>query len=107
MSDNKVVHSNNNSTLADVLDRILDKGIVIAGDISISIAEIELISIKIRLVVASLDKAAEMGIDWWKNDPFLSSTAQKNLGKREVKRLEAENEPLVDRFGKTEEKSMI
>jgi hypothetical protein len=58
--------------LADVLERVLDKGIVIAGDIRINLLDIELLTIKIRLLIASADKAREMGIDWWQSDPFLS-----------------------------------
>ena len=58
--------------LADVLERVLDKGIVIAGDIQINLLDIELLTVKLRLLVASADKAREMGIDWWENDPFLS-----------------------------------
>ena len=58
--------------LADVLERVLDKGIVIAGDIQIHLLDIELLTVKIRLLIASADKAREMGIDWWQNDPFLS-----------------------------------
>lgn len=57
--------------LADLLDRILDKGVVIAGDIKINLVEVELLTIKIRLLVASVDKAKSMGINWWENDPFL------------------------------------
>jgi hypothetical protein len=82
--------------LADVLERVLDKGIVIAGDIQINLLDIELLTIKLRLLVASADKAREMGIDWWQGDPFLSSGAQGNgdangNGKLEsrLKRLEA------------------
>jgi hypothetical protein len=59
--------------LADVLERVLDKGIVIAGDIQINLLDIELLTIKIRLLIASADKAKEMGIDWWQGDPFLKS----------------------------------
>jgi hypothetical protein len=59
------------SQLPDVLERVLDKGIVIAGDIQINLLDIELLTIKLRLLVASADKAKEMGIDWWENDPFL------------------------------------
>jgi|SRR5436190_6825613 len=62
--------------LADVLERVLDKGVVIAGDISVSLLDIELLTIKLRLLVASADKAREMGIDWWTHDPFLSSQAR-------------------------------
>ena len=57
--------------LADVLERVLDKGIVIAGDIQINLLDIELLTVKIRLLIASADKAREMGIDWWQGDPFL------------------------------------
>jgi Gas vesicle protein len=65
------------STLADLLERVLDKGIVIAGDITLCLGEIELLQIKIRLMIASVDKAREMGIDWWQHDPALSSGARK------------------------------
>src|SRR5437763_14599139 len=61
--------------LSDVLERILDKGIVIAGDIQINLLDIELLTIRLRLLVASADKAREMGIDWWEGDPFYSSRA--------------------------------
>jgi hypothetical protein len=65
------------SNLADLLERILDKGVVIAGDITLCLGEIELLQIKIRLLIASVDKAREMGIDWWQHDPALSSGANK------------------------------
>lgn len=58
--------------LVDVLDRVLDKGLVIAGDIKVSLAEVELLTIRIRLIVCSLDKAQEIGLDWWKYDQYLS-----------------------------------
>ncbi|MFI2367860.1 gas vesicle protein [Streptomyces sp. NPDC018833] len=64
------------ANLADILERVLDKGIVIAGDIRIDLLDIELLTIKLRLLVASVDKAKEMGIDWWEHDPSLSSRAQ-------------------------------
>jgi hypothetical protein len=63
------------STLADVLERVLDKGIVIAGDIKIKLVDIELLSIQIRLVICSVDKAKEMGMDWWVNNPVFCSQA--------------------------------
>ncbi|QKV97367.1 gas vesicle protein [Streptomyces sp. NA02950] len=81
------------SSLADILERVLDKGIVIAGDIQINLLDIELLTIKIRLLVASVDRAKEMGIDWWEHDPTLSS------GARDV--LE-ENERLRRRVGELE-----
>ena len=74
--------------LADVLERVLDKGIVIAGDIKIDLLDIELLTIRIRLLVASADKAREMGIDWWQNDPFLSSGNGKNALEERLRRLE-------------------
>jgi hypothetical protein len=61
------------ANLADILERVLDKGIVIAGDIRVNLLDIELLTIKIRLIVASVDRAREMGIDWWEHDPSLSS----------------------------------
>jgi len=69
-------HSMQSSSLVEVLERILDKGVVIAGDITVSLAEVELLKIKIRLVVASVDKAREIGIDWWERDSMLSSKAE-------------------------------
>jgi Gas vesicle protein len=75
-------------SLADVLERVLDKGIVIAGDIQINLLDIELLTIKLRLLVASVDRAKEMGIDWWESDSALSSGAS---------RLEAENRQLKER----------
>ncbi len=71
-----IATSTQGSTLADILERVLDKGIVIAGDISISVASTELLNIRIRLLISSVDKAREMGINWWENDPYLSSKAQ-------------------------------
>lgn len=64
------------STLADVLERVLDKGIVIAGDISVSVGSTELLSIRIRLLISSVDKAKEIGINWWESDPYLSSQSR-------------------------------
>jgi hypothetical protein len=74
--------------LADVLERVLDKGIVVAGDIQINLLDIELLTIKIRLLIASADKAREMGIDWWQNDPFLhGQNGQSELEER-LRKLE-------------------
>ena len=74
--------------LADVLERVLDKGIVIAGDIQINLLDIELLTIKLRLLVASADKAREMGIDWWEGDPFLSRGKEDRALEDRLKRLE-------------------
>ncbi|MFC4403369.1 gas vesicle protein [Gracilibacillus xinjiangensis] len=87
------------NTIVDVLDKILDKGVVIAGDISVGIADVELLTIKIRLIVASVDKAKEIGMDWWETDPYLSSKA--NDGNRA---LEEENKQLKERLNQLEEK---
>jgi hypothetical protein len=76
------------ANLADILERVLDKGIVIVGDIKINLLDIELLTIKLRLLVASVDKAKEIGIDWWEHDPALSSRAD---GRRS---LEEQNERL-------------
>ena len=90
----------NRESLVDVLDRVLDKGVVIAGDISISLLDIELLTLRIRLLIASADKAQEMGIDWWRDDPFLSGQAGRR--RREESRLEQENETLRGRLEKLE-----
>lgn len=65
------------NTLIDILDKVLDKGLVVAGDIRISLANVELLTIKIRLMVCSIDKAQEIGLDWWRHDGFLSSEGRK------------------------------
>ena len=81
------------TNLADILERVLDKGIVIAGDIRVNLLDIELLTIKIRLLIASVDKAREIGIDWWEHDPDLSS------GQRD---LAEENRRLRERIGELE-----
>ena len=83
------------SSLADILERVLDKGIVIAGDIQINLLEIELLTIKLRLLIASVDRAREMGINWWESDASLSSDARE---------LEKENQDLRERLERLEEK---
>lgn len=92
------------SSLADILERVLDKGIVIAGDIRVNLLDIELLTIKIRLLVASVDKAREIGIDWWEHDPSLSSggreLAEENRQLRErVRALESRGTPRRSRSG--------
>ncbi len=62
-------------TLLDILDKVLDKGLVVAGDIRVSLANVELLTIRVRLLVCSIDKAQEIGLDWWRHDGFLSSGA--------------------------------
>ncbi|MEF9881613.1 gas vesicle protein [Streptomyces sp. P9-A4] len=88
------------SSLADILERVLDKGIVIAGDIRINLLDIELLTIKLRILIASVDKAKEMGIDWWEHDPSLSSRHTGSPLEQENRRLRAELEALRrDRLG--------
>jgi hypothetical protein len=65
-------HSRGNAGLVDLLDRVLDKGLVVAGDIKVSLAEVELLTIRIRLMICSIDKAEQIGLDWWKYDRHLS-----------------------------------
>jgi len=71
-----MTHAVESATLADVLERVLDKGVVIAGDIKIKLVDVELLTIQIRLLIASVDKAKEMGIDWWTWNPALCSQAR-------------------------------
>jgi Gas vesicle protein len=75
--------------LADILERVLDKGIVVAGDISISLVGVELLTIKLRLLVTTVDRAIELGINWWETDPMLSTKANS---------LEDENRRLKGRL---------
>lgn len=83
------------ANLADLLERVLDKGIVIAGDITLSLATVDILTLKIRLLIASVDKAQEIGINWWQSDPALSSRA---------KELQEENDLLRDRLKRLEER---
>jgi hypothetical protein len=87
-------HSINATSLADILERVLDKGIVIAGDIKIQIADIDLLTIKIRLLVCSVDKAMEMGINWWQEDTYLSTKAREKELMQQQETLEARLEKL-------------
>ena len=80
--------SRGGDSLADLLERVLDKGIVIAGDITINLLDIELLTIKLRLLVASVDKAREMGIDWWEHDPRLTSSANGGELEQRLQQLE-------------------
>jgi hypothetical protein len=79
MAEQRIVQGPRGATLADVLDRVLDKGLVVAGDIKIKLLDVELLTIQVRLVVCSVDKATEMGMDFWRTDPHLSSLARREL----------------------------
>jgi hypothetical protein len=89
MQNGRMEHSIQATGLADILERVLDKGVVVAGDINIYLVGVELLNIKLRLLVASVDKAMEMGINWWESDPHLSVRAQQ---------LEDENRQLRTRL---------
>ncbi|MDX2127940.1 MAG: gas vesicle protein [Chloroherpetonaceae bacterium] len=93
MADN-IVHNTNASTLGDILERVLDKGVVIAGDIKVNLADVELLNIKIRLVVCSVDKAVQLGINWWQSDPYLSAEAAKKIQNDENTQLKRKVEEL-------------
>ena len=85
------------TSLGDILERVLDKGLVIAGDIQVHLLDIELLTIKLRLVIASLDTARDVGINWWENDPWMSADAG-----RRADELRAENRQLQDRISALE-----
>lgn len=84
--------------LVDVLDRILDKGLVIAGDVRVNLANVELLTIQVRLLVCSIDKAEEIGLSWWKTDPLLAGEAAAS------ERIELENRELRQRIRQLEER---
>lgn len=88
------------TNLADILERVLDKGIVIAGDIRISIADVELLSIEIRLIICSVERAKEVGINWWQDNSFLSSRAERGLKSN----LKIENHKLKEKIAVLEQK---
>jgi len=95
------------TNLADILERVLDKGIVIAGDIQINLLDIELLTIKLRLLIASVDRAREMGINWWESDASLQSLDSGDKGNGnggQVQQLERENQELRDRLDKLEQR---
>jgi hypothetical protein len=100
MIDQRMQHSTKGSSLADILERVLDKGVVIAGDITISLVGVELLNIKVRLLIASVDKAKEMGINWWESDPYLTTRAnqlieENRILRERLDRLEAKLEATV------------
>ena len=86
------------TSLADLLERILDKGIVIAGDISISLVDIELLTIKLRLLISSVDKAREIGVNWWESDPWLSGRREQQSSLDDAGSGRAELESRLERI---------
>ncbi len=95
-----IEHPTQSSSIVDVLETVLDKGVVIAGDVKVNLADVELLTIKIRLIVASVDKAKEIGMDWWETDPYLNSKA----ASQNQKGLEEENKQLQKRIEQLEER---
>jgi hypothetical protein len=96
------------ANLADILERVLDKGIVIAGDIQINLLDIELLTIKLRLLIASVERAQEMGINWWESDPSLSAPARDESDEAgDTKQLEQENRELRERIERLEQRLQL
>lgn len=94
----RITKSTDATNLADILERVLDKGIVIAGDIRIQLADVELLDIKIRLLIASVEKAKEIGISWWEHDSYLSPKARHLELESKNKKLERRVEALEARL---------
>ena len=94
-----ITNATRSATVADILERVLDKGIVIAGDIQINLLDIELLTIKLRLLIASVDRAREMGINWWESD---SSLQKLEPGEQNGHQLEQENRELRERLERLE-----
>ena len=107
MTQQKMMHATEATNLADILERVLEKGIVIAGDIRIQVADIDLLNIKLRLLVASVDRAMEMGINWWQQDSYLSCDASKDLERenQKLKKQLEQNEELRKRRTNCEAKA--
>lgn len=98
----EIIHATRADSLADVLERVLDKGMVIAGDISIRLMDIELLTIHLRLLVASVEKAKEMGLDWWEHSPFLHRPAVEGRTQRQLEVKEHEIRALKERVAQLE-----
>ncbi|GAC1685899.1 MAG: gas vesicle protein [Gemmatimonadaceae bacterium] len=94
--------------LVDILDRVLDKGLVVAGDIKINLANVELLTIQVRLLVCSIDKAEQIGLNWWRNDARLTMPSNRALPAGELEdrlsRIERQLEQLIDRAGSARDK---
>jgi hypothetical protein len=71
-----LTHATDSTTVADLLERLLDKGVVIAGDIRVKLVEVELLTIEVRLLICSVDRAVEMGVDWWRGNPTFDTKAR-------------------------------
>lgn len=95
-----IIHSTGTDTLADVVERLLDRGLVIAADIRIKLLDVELLTLNLRILIASVEKAKEMGIDWWEYNPFLSSRAMRK--ERELAIKEDEIKELKNKVAQLE-----
>lgn len=91
-------------SLVDVLDRILEKGLVIAGDIRVDLADVELLTVRVRLLVCSIDKAQEIGLDWWRHDPYLSGDARG--GREALEGIERKLDELGGRLQRLERREL-
>jgi hypothetical protein len=100
MVEQRMQHAIEATNLADILERVLDKGLVIAGDIKIQLADVELLNIKIRLLIASVDRAMEMGINWWQQDKYLSAESR-------TSEIEKENADLKKRLERLEQQISV
>lgn len=101
----ELVHPTRTHGLVDILDRVLDKGLVIAGDIKINLANVELLTIQVRLLVCSIDKAEQIGLNWWRNDPRLNMAAAPSLP--EVSAMEARLARIEEQLTKIAQTSAI
>ncbi len=101
MDRQRITTSTNSTNLADILERVLDKGIVIAGDIRIQLADVELLNIKIRLLIASVEKAKEIGISWWEHDSYLSPKAKELELSKENAKMSKRIELLEEKLEKS------
>ena len=104
----QLIHATNTSNLADILERVLDKGVIIAGDIKVKLVDIELLTIQVRLMIASVDRAREMGMDWWLRNPDFTSAGRADASaeldelKRRIAELEQRTAPAGAREPGTE-----
>lgn len=103
MADRYELGPHRSQGLVDVLDRILDKGLVVAGDIKINLANVELLTIQIRLLVCSIDKAEEIGMNWWRTDPHFASNV---IEPNEVRMLSEKLDQLNARLDKLERRKL-
>ena len=104
MADSYALGPSRSQGLVDVLDRILDKGLVIAGDIRIKLADVELLTIQVRLLVCSVDKAQEIGMDWWRTDPRLSTQVGGQIASDYAAELGARLDRIDERLAALEKK---